>query len=136
MKRAAALAAAILAVAFAVAAVAQTVRLNTAQQTIDTLQAGMDGLQSELDTLNGQLTEEQAARREAEDQLAELQKKQALQDAQAAKADIQDGDEIGRVWVEGTQVDCTLYTPPTAVSCPGKTVPSLWALIPTAGLWT
>lgn len=109
MKRAAALAAAILAIAFALVAIVQTVRLNTAQQAISTLQAGTDGLQSELDALNDQLTAEQAARQDAEDQLAELQKAQALQDAQAAKADIQDGDEIGRVWVEGTQVDCTLY---------------------------
>lgn len=109
MRRAAALAAAILAIAFAVVAVVQTVRLNAAQQAISTLQAGTDGLQSELDALNDQLTAEQAARQDAEDQLDALQKEQARRDAEAAKANIQDGDEIGRVWVEGTQVDCTLY---------------------------
>lgn len=109
MKRAAALAAAILVVAFAVVAVVQTVRLETARQAIDTLQAANGGLQSELDAVNNQLTAEQAAREDAEKQLSDLQKQQALQSAEQAKADIQDGDEIGRVWVEGTEVDCTLY---------------------------
>lgn len=109
MKRAAALAAAILAVVFAVVAVAQTIRLETARQAIDTLQAANDGLQSELDTLNGQLTAEQAAREDAEQQLSDLQKQQAHLEAQQAKANIREGDEIGRVWVEGTKVDCTLY---------------------------
>lgn len=109
MKRAAALAAAILAIAFAAAASVQTIRLETAWQTIDTLQAANDGLQSELDTVNGQLTAEQAAREDAEKQLSDLQKQQARLEAEQAKANIREGDEIGRVWVVGTQVDCTLY---------------------------
>lgn len=109
MKRAAALVAAILAIAFAVVAVVQTLRLEAARQDIETLRAANDGLQSELDTVNGQLTAEQAARQDVEQQLADLQKQQALQNAEQAKANIQDGDEIGRVWVEGTEVDCTLY---------------------------
>lgn len=116
MKRAAALVAAILAIAFAVVAVVQTLRLEAARQDIETLRAANDGLQSELDTVNGQLTAEQAARQDVEQQLADLQKQQALQNAEQAKANIQDGDEIGRVWVEGTEVDCTLYWGILAIS--------------------
>ena len=109
MKRAAVLAAAILAIAFAVVAIVQTLRLETARQAIDTLQAANDGLQSELDTVNGQLTAEQAAREDAERQLSDLQKQQTRMEAEQAKANIKDGDEIGRVWVDGTEVDRTLY---------------------------
>lgn len=109
MKRGAALAAAILAAVFAAAAVVQTVRLSAAQQQLDTLQAELQGLNSELDALNDQLTQEQTARQESETRLGELERQQAQDSAAQAKADIQDGDEIGRVWVEGTQVDCTLY---------------------------
>ena len=109
MKRGAAVAAALLIVAFAAAAVVQTVRLGTAQQKLDALEADTGELRSELDAVKAQLAEEQSARKEAENKLNDLEKQQALESAAQAKADIQEGDEIGRVWVDGTELDCTMY---------------------------
>lgn len=109
MKRGAAVAAALLFVAFAAAAAVQTVRLGTAQQKLDALEADTGELRSELDAVKAQLAEEQSAREEAENKLNDLEKQQALESAAQAKADIQEGDEIGRVWVDGTELDCTMY---------------------------
>lgn len=109
MKRGAAVAAALLIVAFAAAAAVQTVRLSTAQQKLDALEADTGELRSELDAVKAQLAEEQSAREEAESKLNDLEKQQALESAAQAKADIQEGDEIGRVWVDGTELDCTMY---------------------------
>ena len=109
MKRGAAVAAALLIVAFAAAAAVQTVRLGTAQQKLDALEADTGELRSELDAVKAQLAEEQSAREEAENKLNDLEKQQALESAAQAKADIQEGDEIGRVWVDGTELDCTMY---------------------------
>lgn len=109
MKRGAAVAAALLAVVFAAAAAVQTVRLDTAQQKLDALEADTEELRSELDAVKTQLAEAQSAREEAENKLIDLEQQQALESAAQAKANIQEGDEIGRVWVDGTEVDCTLY---------------------------
>ena len=109
MKRGAAVAAALLIVAFAAAAAVQTVRLGTAQQKLDALEADTGDLRSELDAVKAQLAEEQSAREEAENKLNDLEQQQALESAAQAKANIQEGDEIGRVWVDGTEVDCTMY---------------------------
>lgn len=108
MKRGAAVAAAFLIVAFAAAAAVQTVRLGTAQQKLDALEADTGELRSELDAVKAQLAEEQSAREEAENKLNDLEKQRALESAAQAKADIQEGDEIGRVWVDGTELDCTM----------------------------
>lgn len=109
MKRGAAVAAALLIVAFAAAAAVQTVRLGTAQQKLDALEAETGDLRSELDAVKAQLAEEQSAREEAENKLNDLEQQQALESAAQAKANIQEGDEIGRVWVDGTELDCTMY---------------------------
>lgn len=109
MKRGAAVAAALLIVAFAAAAAVQTVRLSTAQQKLNALEADTGELRSELDAVKAQLAEEQSAREEAENKLNDLEKQRALESAAQAKADIQEGDEIGRVWVDGTELDCTMY---------------------------
>lgn len=109
MKRGAAVAAALLVVAFAAAAAVQTVRLDTVQQKLDALEADTGDLRSELDAVKAQLAEEQSAREEAENKLNDLEQQQALESAAQAKANIQEGDEIGRVWVDGTELDCTMY---------------------------
>lgn len=109
MKRGAAVAAALLIVAFAAAAAVQTVRLGTAQQKLDALGADTGDLRSELDAVKAQLAEEQSAREEAENKLNDLEQQQALESAAQAKANIQEGDEIGRVWVDGTEIGSIIH---------------------------
>ena len=134
-----------LAVVFAAAAICQTLRLRAMGRQVDALTARTADQQQQLDSLQQQLAEAQAAREAAEAEAQAALRSAELARAAEAKADIADGDQIGRVWVEGTQVDCPLYWGDTgsqfrngagAHSTDARTAPCLWAATPTAGLWT
>ena len=103
-----------LAVVFAAAAICQTLRLRTMGRQVDALTAQTADQQQQLDSLQQQLAEAQAAREAAEAEAQPALRSAELARAAEAKADIADGDQIGRVWVEGTQVDCPLYDQPDA----------------------
>lgn len=98
-----------LAVVFAAAAICQTLRLRAMGRQVDALTARTADQQQQLDSLQQQLAEAQAAREAAEAEAQAALRSAELARAAEAKADIADGDQIGRVWVEGTQVDCPLY---------------------------
>lgn len=95
------------AVACAAAAVVQTLRLKDLRQQLDAMAEQLAQQKQQLAQTQKQLAEEQAARAEAQ-AWADARSAQLAQ-ADAALAALADGDEIGRVWVEGTEVDCPLY---------------------------
>lgn len=93
--------------ALAAAAAVQTWRLNQARTGLAEADARLAELQSQLEQVQSQLEQLQAddARQE---QLRQARSRQ-LDDLAAFADTLADGDLLGRVRVEGTQVDCSLF---------------------------
>ena len=98
------------AVACAAAAVIQTLHLKDLRQQLDAMAEQLDQQKQQLAQTQKQLEEAQAARAALEaEQASALSRSEQLTRAAEAMAGIADGDEIGRVRVEGTEVDCPMY---------------------------
>lgn len=97
----------ILAVAFGAAAVVQTLRLRDVEQSLAELERQLAARQQQMDDLQRQLDDLRAAETAAETYRAA--RSEQLAGLESFKDGLSDGDELGRVWVEGTDVDCTLY---------------------------
>lgn len=98
------------AVACAAVAVVQTLHLREMKQQLDSMTEQLAQQKQKLEDTQKQLEAEQAARdAEAEEEAYALSRSEQLTRAAEAKEGIADGDEIGRVWVEDTQLDCPLY---------------------------
>lgn len=97
----------IVAVACAAMAVIQTLHLREMKQQLDSITEQLAQQKQKLEETQRQLEAERAAR--AEEEAYALSRSDQLARAAQAKADIADGDEIGRVWVEDTQLNCPLY---------------------------
>ena len=97
----------IVAVACAAMAVIQTLHLREMKQQLDSITEQLAQQKQKLEETQRQLEAERAAR--AEEEAYALSRSDQLARAAQARADIADGDEIGRVWVEDTQLNCPLY---------------------------
>lgn len=100
----------VLAVAFAAAAVVQTLHLQDARAEQAVLSEQIAALQQQVNDLQTQLTAEQAARAAAEAQLSDAAARETqLQQLADFRTTLTEGSELGRVWVDDTVIDCTMY---------------------------
>lgn len=100
----------VLAVAFAAAAVVQTLRLLDVRAEQELLAGQVAALQQQVNDLQAQLTAEQAARAAAEQQISgSAARSTQLQQLADFRAALTEGSELGRVWVDDTVIDCTMY---------------------------
>ena len=99
-----------LAVTFAAVAVVQTLQLRDAHAEQQQLAGQIAALQQQVTGLQAQLTAEQAARAALEATAStQAAREEQLTKLADFRTTLADGTELGRVWVEDTVIDCTMY---------------------------